>query len=68
MKDIPLDIQMRYIKHPFFCPFCESQNIVAVTNAETEHDFATQVIGCDDCGNNWVDVYQLSGIEPYEEF
>lgn len=66
MEEIPLDIQMRYIKHPFFCPFCESQNIGTASSVETELDFATQVVGCADCGNHWVDIYQLSGIEPLE--
>lgn len=65
MEEIPSDIQLRYIKHPFFCPYCESTQITTLTPCEPEYDFATQVIMCVDCDNKWVDVYELSGVEPF---
>lgn len=65
-EDIPTDIQMRYIKHPFFCPFCESTQIATVSNVEAEMDIASQVIMCTDCNNYWVDVYELTAIEPFQ--
>lgn len=63
--DIPLEVQLRYIKHPFFCPYCESSQIATLTPVEPEHDFATQVIMCVDCDSKWLDVYELSGVEPF---
>jgi len=64
-KEIPSEVQLRYIKHPFFCPYCESSQIATITPAEVEHDFATQVVMCVDCDNKWLDVYELCGVEPY---
>lgn len=65
MEEIPTEIQLRYIKHPYFCPYCESDKIGLISQPEAEMDFVTQIVGCEDCDNAWVDVYQLSGIEPY---
>jgi transposase-like protein len=65
--DIPYDIQLRYIKHPYFCPYCESTETVVVAPPEAEMDFVTQVIGCKDCERLWTDVYQLTAVEPYVE-
>jgi hypothetical protein len=62
--DIPYEIQLRYIKHPYFCPYCESTNVGIVTPPEAEMDFVTQILTCGDCERMWRDVYQLSGVEP----
>jgi hypothetical protein len=66
MNDIPAEIRLRYIKRPFFCPYCESGQIAVLTPIESEHDFATQVMMCVDCDSTWLDVYELSRVEPYE--
>lgn len=67
-EEIPNEIQLRYLKHPYFCPYCESDKIGIVNNPEpSESDFVTQTMGCMDCDNVWLEVYQLSGIEPYPD-
>lgn len=51
-----------YIAKPTYCPYCHSDNIVAVGNSIIDHDMALQNVKCDDCGRTWDDCYKLASI------
>jgi transcription elongation factor Elf1 len=43
------------------CPFCESDNITAASN-EADADYITQEVACDDCGEEWMDLFTLADV------
>lgn len=54
----------KYLKSPYHCPFCESDNITAL---EWEPEQSGQIVECNACGKRWWDVYQLVTIEDYDQ-
>jgi len=52
-----------YVKSPYHCPYCNSENIRA-RDFETYHDTFTQKVECPDCGKQWTEIYTLTGVEP----
>lgn len=55
-----------YFKDPTRCPFCNSKNIEG-EEVETGGGEASQQMGCNDCGEEWVDGYRLVSI-THESF
>ena len=53
-----------YVKNPFFCPFCRSDNIVA-SKLEFPDDENTvyQQVRCGTCETEWHDIFKLTGYE-----
>ena len=49
-----------YIKSPYHCPFCNSNNIEAFP-LKFEDD-VTGIVKCKDCGKNWEDEYKVVGV------
>jgi transposase-like protein len=45
------------------CPFCNSHNIIAMEQMQTDGGDAWQDIKCEDCGEWWTDLYKLVGAE-----
>lgn len=45
------------------CPHCNSTNITSIEHPQADSGEMTQEIECEDCGEAWKDVYQLSGVE-----
>lgn len=49
------------------CPFCLNENIEAEKYAQIDGASASQEVICNDCGEEWVDVYELKGYEQTEK-
>ena len=56
----------RYVKHPYFCPFCEHKAVEA-TKLEAFENMVYQWVRCDKCETEWHDIFELVGIEEVEE-
>ena len=54
--------RQRYLKHPYFCPFCEHTEITG-HQAEFDADYAWRSVTCDKCDAEWRDVFEIVGIE-----
>lgn len=52
-----------YLKRPYHCPFCQSQNITSDGMSIVEDNCASSTVSCLDCDNEWRDVYTLSEVE-----
>ena len=52
----------RYIKHPYFCPFCEYEAVEA-TKLEAFENLVFQWVRCDKCETEWHDIYELIDFE-----
>ena len=52
----------RYVKHPYFCPFC-GYGAVEATKTDAFENMMYQWVRCDKCGTEWHDVYELVGFE-----
>ena len=52
----------RYIKYPYFCPFCGETPIEA-TRTDAFENMMYQWVRCDSCGTEWHDVYELIAFE-----
>ncbi len=64
MTEEPMS-QAEYVKvsggfHGSCCPFCRSTNISA-GSVEINNGGASQEVWCDNCGNPWRDIYELTG-------
>lgn len=46
------------------CPYCGSQDITTFGPIEAEGGCAWQDITCNNCNNDWVDNYSLTGYTP----
>jgi transcription elongation factor Elf1 len=55
----------RYVKHPYFCPFCEHP-VVEATKLEAFENMVYQWVRCDKCETEWQDVFELVGVERVE--
>jgi|GEM_PF-2282472 transcription elongation factor Elf1 len=55
----------RYIKHPYFCPFCEHRAVEA-TKLEAFENMVYQWVRCDKCEIEWQDVFELVTVETVE--
>lgn len=55
-----------YLKNPTKCPFCQSDNIEG-EEIETGGGEASQQMGCNDCGEEWVDGYRLVTVTQESE-
>ena len=67
--EIPFEIVHRYINNPNFCPYCGSDQIKSLTpiTMEESNGEVVQAIGCVDCTNMWLDMYQITYIVPLVE-
>jgi formate dehydrogenase maturation protein FdhE len=59
-------MQEDYVKHPYFCPFCGSNEIDA-SKTDAFENLMYQWVRCDSCGTEWHDVYELIGFEQVKE-
>ena len=55
-------IKERYIKHPYFCPFCEYEAVEA-TKLEAFENLVFQWVRCSECETEWHDIYELIDFE-----
>ena len=46
------------------CPYCHSQNILAIEQVQMDGEVGSQSIECHDCGKLWYDIVTLAGWEP----
>ena len=56
----------QYVKDPNFCPFCGSKSISA-ESLESEGTLAYQTVSCADCGEYWVNIFELVSFHPIEK-
>ena len=56
----------RYVGDPNFCIYCGSKDISAASHIEAEADSAWQGVQCCSCGEEWTDVYTLTGVTNKE--
>ena len=52
-----------YIKNPFFCPFCKSDEIDAGPGMDPFENMAYQSVRCVTCETEWHDIFELVGYE-----
>lgn len=52
----------KYLKNPNHCPHCESDNIQG-EGFNVRGYLVTQYVMCNDCENDWTDIYKLINIE-----
>lgn len=68
-NEFPIDVILRYIDNPNFCPFCNSSQITSFSPVTTNEDEGeievVQGMMCVDCTNMWLDMYQLRYIVPF---
>ena len=58
---ITQDQERQYIaERGVCCPFCHSSSISGKA-VDIDNGIASQEIDCDDCGENWTDLYTLTG-------
>jgi transcription elongation factor Elf1 len=50
----------KYLKNPYHCPFCGSEDITALPLSG--EDNVLGVVVCNDCGKNWEDEYKVVGV------
>jgi len=55
-----------YLKNPSRCPFCKSNNISG-GEIDMESLETWQHCSCDDCHEEWMDIYKLCSVETQEE-
>jgi len=58
--------QKQYVKHPYQCPKCNSENISAGERDYIADGEMTQDVDCLDCGAKWRDFYKLKEYEKRE--
>ena len=44
------------------CPHCESYNLLT-SSTKSDDNYCSRDIECEDCGEEWVDVYTLTSAE-----
>jgi transcription elongation factor Elf1 len=60
-------LQAKYLKAKGMrCPFCNSKNLDA-DKLDADGPEATANVICNDCSEEWVDIYTLTGVEQAEE-
>lgn len=52
----------RYVAASHKCPFCGSDNIDTSSRPTVEDSDVNQNVFCLDCKEEWVDIYELTGI------
>jgi len=57
----------RYVKHPYNCLYCGSEDIMAIHIVYAEYDQIPQVVECQNCGAKWKEIYSLTDIEEIED-
>ncbi len=45
------------------CPFCESDDIEGCVGIETGSGIASQNVICNNCNEEWTDIYTLTDVE-----
>jgi transcription elongation factor Elf1 len=50
-----------YLKNPYHCPYCNSDQIVAL---EFNGESLRQTVECQDCGREWTEVFTLTDVKP----
>ena len=54
--------QNEYVnKHGHLCPVCISKDIRSTKEVSTDDNYAWQKIECQNCFNQWDDIYTLTG-------
>ena len=55
----------KYLENPGHCPNCGSEQIEG-GSIDVEGENAYQQVSCNDCDQQWNDIYQLVGVEGVE--
>ena len=59
--------KQRYIKHPYFCPYCDLKEGLQMDQRWADLDIISQVITCAGCHRQWMEVYQLTDVEEMDD-
>jgi transcription elongation factor Elf1 len=62
MKFSEAERRQRYIKNPYFCPFCDHESIEA-TKLEAFENMVYQWVRCSECETEWHDIFELVDFE-----
>tara|TARA_B110001454_G_scaffold96476_1_gene91353 strand:- start:1866 stop:2105 length:240 start_codon:yes stop_codon:yes gene_type:complete len=62
MKFSEAERRQRYVKHPYFCPFC-GHGAIEATKTDAFENMMYQWVRCDECEAEWHDCYELVGFE-----
>ena len=63
------EVNMRYVKHPYFCPFCNEGEAYSGVNLEAGSpenlgdDMIIQPVTCSSCNAEWNDIFELTSYE-----
>lgn len=61
------DLKESYLQSPYpHCPYCGSDDIVGGF-IDVAYNQAFQVVSCSNCGEEWSDIYTLTGVEARDE-
>lgn len=57
----------KYLKSPYFCPECKSDQVEGRGGFDFEGDSVFQKVECLDCGAVWTDQYRIFDVELVEK-
>ncbi len=58
------EVNMRYVKDPNFCPFCEATRSLSASHPENlGDDMIIQPVTCGSCEAEWNDIFELTSYE-----
>ena len=62
-ETLSAEAQEEYVKSGGFrCPYCGSTDIAGTGLSDSDADWHSKEIECEDCGKMWDDIYTLSSI------
>ncbi len=62
-KKLSAKRRKEYLRNPNFCPYCKSDNI-CTGEFDACFNSATQKVYCNDCEEQWQDVYEMIDVDP----
>ena len=66
-KNFTNEMQADYLKsRGVHCPFCKGKDIQGSGSLDMEAGEISQVMACLGCGEKWIDLYKLSGVQEME--
>jgi len=67
IKSMATLTQSEYLNSPDTCPFCHGTNSEATGESNTDADWHSEEIQCNDCGKEWNDIYTLAQFQEITE-
>jgi len=49
------------------CPVCKDTNLRSTDDVQTDAGIAWQAVTCDNCGAQWEDLYDLTGVRSVDD-